>query len=112
MSRRGSLWAKRFASAFAGVRCARDEREILEDESIAIVTSAAIPSDRAGIGIRAMEHGKDVLMDKPAATTLAQLKELRRIHQLHGVRPAEQIRRAIDAHLATACDQETRSRKG
>ena len=29
-----------------------------------------------------------------------QLKELRRIHKLHGIRPAEQIRRAIDAYVA------------
>ena len=32
--------AKRFANAFAGAKNARDELEILEDESIAIVTSA------------------------------------------------------------------------
>ena len=32
--------------------------------------------------------------------TEAQLRELRRINKVRGVRPAEQIRRAIDAYLA------------
>ena len=71
--------AEGFGRAFADARRVDDEAEILEDASIEIVTSAAIPADRAGIGIRAMQHGKDVLMDKPGATTLAQLEELRRV---------------------------------
>ncbi|SIQ89700.1 Predicted dehydrogenase [Rhizobium sp. RU35A] len=51
--------------------------QILEDESIGMVLSAAINSDRAGIAIAAMRHGKDVLVDKPGCTTLEQLAALR-----------------------------------
>lgn len=67
-----------FARAFPQAGSVDDERAILEDESIALVTSAAVPSQRAALAIRAMEHGKDVLLDKPGATTRDQLTSLRR----------------------------------
>ena len=51
---------------------------ILNDESIAVVCIAAIPADRAGMAVTAMRHGKDVLCDKPGATTPGQLAELER----------------------------------
>ncbi len=68
-----------FARAFRNARQAESEQEILDDESIQVVTSAAIPGDRAALALRAMRHGKDVLMDKPGATTLDQVAELRRV---------------------------------
>ncbi len=51
--------------------------EILNDESIAVVCNAAIPADRAAMCVTAMRHGKDVMCDKPGATTSAQLADLR-----------------------------------
>lgn len=39
---------------------------------------AAIPSDRADLAIRAMEHGMDVMTDKPGCVSLAQLAALQR----------------------------------
>jgi len=68
-----------FARMFPAATQVDDERVILEDDSIALITSAAIPADRAALGVRAMQHGKDVLMDKPGATTLDQLAELRSV---------------------------------
>jgi predicted dehydrogenase len=53
--------------------------EILEDETIQLVVSAAIPSERAPLGIAVMQHGKDYMSDKPGFTTLEQLAEARRI---------------------------------
>src|SRR4029450_13063337 len=44
-----------------------------------LVVSAAIPCDRAGLGIEAMRHGKDYMTDNPAFTTLEQLAEARRV---------------------------------
>ena len=41
--------------------------------------SAAIPDERAPIGIRVMQHGKDYMADKPGITTLEQLAEVRRV---------------------------------
>jgi predicted dehydrogenase len=57
---------------------AAEMSHILEDKTIEVIVSAAIPDERAAIGIEAMRHGKDVMMDKPGATTLQQLAELRR----------------------------------
>jgi predicted dehydrogenase len=61
------------------VKVAGTEREILEDRSIQLVVSAAIPDERAPIGIRVMQHGKDYMVDKPGITTLEQLAEVRRV---------------------------------
>lgn len=61
-----------------------DKRAILEDESIQLVISAAIPSERAPLGIEVMRHGKDYMSDKPGFTTLAQLAEVRQVQQETG----------------------------
>lgn len=52
---------------------------LLDDPSIDLIVSAAIPNERTDIAISAMRRGKDVLLDKPAATTLEQLKRLRTV---------------------------------
>ena len=52
---------------------------ILEDESIDLIITAGIPSERAELGIAAMRHGKDFMSDKPGFTSLAQLEEARRV---------------------------------
>jgi predicted dehydrogenase len=70
-----AAYRKRFPQA----ALARDEREILEDKSIHMVISAAIPDERAPLGIRVMQHGKDYMVDKPGITTLEQLAEVRRV---------------------------------
>jgi predicted dehydrogenase len=68
-----------FSAKFPEARRVADRREILEDPSIAIITTAAIPADRAEISLAAMRHGKDVLSDKPGMTTFAQLDEIKRV---------------------------------
>lgn len=50
-----------------------DREKLFDDPSIDIVVSAAIPCDRAGIAIRAMKAGKDVMVDKPGAINLGQI---------------------------------------
>jgi len=71
--------AAAFSKRFPEAKLARSEQEILEDPAIQLIVSAAIPNERAPLGIRAMEHGKDFMVDKPAATTLEQLAEVRRV---------------------------------
>jgi predicted dehydrogenase len=71
--------AARFAERFPEAQAARSIEEILEDESIDVIISAAIPNQRAPLGIRAMQHGKDFLSAKPAFTDLEQLEEARRV---------------------------------
>lgn len=47
--------------------------QLFDDPSINIVLTAAIPCDRPGIAVRAMHAGKDVMADKPGATTIAEI---------------------------------------
>ncbi|GFE80507.1 oxidoreductase [Steroidobacter agaridevorans] len=67
-----------FRAKFGDVKVARSEDEILQDKSIQLIAGAAIPDQRAPIGIRAMQAGKDYLADKPGITTLEQLAEVRK----------------------------------
>jgi predicted dehydrogenase len=60
-------------------RAARDRREVLEDDSLQLVVSAAIPDERAPLGVEVMRHGKDFMVDKPGLVTLEQLAEVRRV---------------------------------
>jgi predicted dehydrogenase len=68
-----------FARRFPAATLARSQREILEDPSIQLVVSASIPNERAPLGVEVMRHGKDFMVDKPAATTAGQLADLRRV---------------------------------
>lgn len=71
--------AKPFAERYPQASRVDDPRRILEDDSIRLVVSAAIPSERAALAISAMRHGKDFMVDKPGMTSLAQLAELRKV---------------------------------
>jgi predicted dehydrogenase len=73
-----------FAQRYPQAKRAREDREILEDASVQLVLSAAIPDERAPLGVRVMQHGKDYMADKPGATSLEQLAELRRVQALTG----------------------------
>jgi predicted dehydrogenase len=67
------------------------------------VLSSAIPEERAPIGIRVMQHGKDYLSDKPGITTLEQLAEVRRVQaetkRIYGIMYSErlEVRAAVKA---------------
>ncbi len=52
---------------------------LLEDPAIQLVTAAAVPSERAEIGIRTMRAGKDYFTDKSPFTTLEQLARVRQV---------------------------------
>lgn len=69
-----------FAAHFPEARQATTRAAILEDPTIHLIASAAIPDERAALGVAAMQHGKDFLSDKPGFTTLDQLAEARRVH--------------------------------
>lgn len=71
--------AAQFAQTYPQARLARSVEEILDDESLQLVVSAAIPNERAPLGIEVMRHGKDYMSDKPGFTTLEQLAEIRRV---------------------------------
>lgn len=71
--------AAAFVAQFPQARPARSPAEILEDETIHLIASAAIPDERGPLGIAAMRHGKDYLSDKPGFATPEQLAEARRV---------------------------------
>jgi predicted dehydrogenase len=84
-----------FAKRFPEAKMVKTEDEILNDKSIQLVLSSAIASERAPLGVRVMEHGKDYLSDKPGITTLEQLAAVRKTiaatHQIYGIMYSERL---------------------
>lgn len=62
-----------FVKAYPDVKQAASEQEILDDNAVQLVLSSGIPDERAPLGIKVMQHGKDYLTDKPGIITLQQL---------------------------------------
>jgi predicted dehydrogenase len=95
--------AAEFGGKYPQARRVGDQREILEDQSIAIILTSAIPAERAAISIAAMQHGKDVLSDKPGMTSFAQLDEIMRVQKetgrIYGVLYSEhfEVRATVEA---------------
>jgi predicted dehydrogenase len=61
-----------FRKRFPDVPALERDR-LLGDPSIDFVVIAGVPCDRAAMAVEAMRRGKDVMVDKPGITTLAQL---------------------------------------
>ena len=68
-----------FLQRFPQTKNCSDPMEIYEDGGIDLVLTAAIPSQRAGIAVEAMLHGKDVLSDKGGMTTLTQWAQVKQV---------------------------------
>jgi len=68
---------KHFMDTYPGVKAARSEEEILEDPTVHLIAAAAIPSERAALGMKVMAHGKDYFTDKTPFTSLEQLEAAR-----------------------------------
>ncbi|MGD7707348.1 Gfo/Idh/MocA family protein [Microlunatus sp. Y2014] len=54
-----------------------DPATLLHDDSIDVIVTAAVPDRRGPIAVEAMEHGKDVVTDKPGCITLDQLEDVK-----------------------------------
>lgn len=67
----------KFREVFPDLEKVDDRRRILEDPEISMILISAVPADRAKLAVEAMRAGKDVMVDKPGCTTLAQLEEVR-----------------------------------
>lgn len=63
----------KFRQAYPQAMAASSKETILEDATLNMVASAAIPSDRCELGLQVLEHGKDYFADKPPLTTFDQL---------------------------------------
>ncbi len=66
-----------FLKRFPDLKRIPTVEDVLEDAEIDLVLLAGIPCERADLAIRAMRAGKDVMVDKPGCTTLAQLNAIR-----------------------------------
>src|SRR5215467_8437751 len=56
---------KEYGSRYPQAGRARSRQELLEDATIQLVVSAAIPCERGPLGVETMRHGKDYMSDKP-----------------------------------------------
>jgi predicted dehydrogenase len=68
-----------FCKRYPQAKVARSEKELLDDASIQMVLSSIIPDERAPLGVRVMQAGKDYMVDKPGIITLPQLAEVRKV---------------------------------
>ncbi|HZJ88311.1 MAG TPA: Gfo/Idh/MocA family oxidoreductase [Sphaerochaeta sp.] len=66
-----------FVTTFPSAVASQTKEAVLQDPSIHLIASAAIPSDRGSIGLAALDAGKDFFTDKPPFTTLEQTKAAR-----------------------------------
>jgi predicted dehydrogenase len=80
---------------FPDIKMVNSEDAILNDGSIQLVLSSTVASQRAPLGIRVMEHGKDFLADKPGITTLEQLAAVRKTiahtKRIYGIMYSERL---------------------
>ena len=67
--------ATAFKEKFPEVTIASSEEEVLADPEVHLIAAAAVPVDRAPLGIRVMEAGKDYFTDKTPLISLEQLAE-------------------------------------
>jgi predicted dehydrogenase len=70
---------KTFLDKFPQAKVARTLDEVLEDPEVKLVNAAAIPCDRAPLGIKVMRAGKDYFTDKTPFTTISQVNEARQV---------------------------------
>ena len=94
--RRSRSGSRRRSSRAARTRSSRTR-------AIQLVLSSGIPDERAPLGIRVMQHGKDYMADKPGITTLEQLAEVRRVQARDEAHLLDHVQRAV---------RESRDREG
>jgi len=66
-----------FRKSYPAIKVARSLAEVLDDPEVRLVAAAAVPSERAALGIALMRAGKDYFTDKTPFTELEQLADAR-----------------------------------
>lgn len=69
----------KFVETYPEVQVAESFEQILADPQIRLVNAAAVPDQRADIGMAVLRAGKDYFTDKSPFTTLQQLEEVRSV---------------------------------
>lgn len=75
---------KKFVETYPGTQVADSFEQILDDPDVALVSSAAIPNERADIGARVLKAGKDYFTDKSPFTSLEQLAAIEAVAESTG----------------------------
>lgn len=73
-----------FARKHPEATAARAEAEVLEDSEISLVVSAAVPNERAALGVRVMRAGKDYMADKGGFLSLREIEAARQAQKETG----------------------------
>lgn len=85
----------RFSKQYPNAKIAKSEEEIIEDNSIQLVASAGIPVERAPLGIRVMQSGKDYMADKPGIVTFEQFEEVKKVqaatNRIYSIKYSERL---------------------
>ncbi len=68
---------KKFQETYPDVQVASSEEQILEDDSLKMIASSRITSERGPFGLKVMDHGKHYFCDKSPFTTFEQLDAAR-----------------------------------
>lgn len=97
--------AAAFQEKFPQVQIASSEEEVLADPEVQLVAAAAIPSDRAPLGIRVMEAGKDYFTDKTPLTSLEQLAQAKEAVERTGRKYAVYYSERIHVEAAVLAGQ-------
>lgn len=70
--------------AFPTVPLCKSEDELIENPDISLICSASINNERANLAVKSLRHGKHFFVDKPGATTLAQIDEIEKAQKETG----------------------------
>lgn len=65
-----------FVKRFPDLPRLADRQALLDDPEINLILIAAPPHHRAALAMEAMEHGKDVMLDKPGVISVAELAQV------------------------------------
>lgn len=98
---RAAALAKKYPTA----RVATSEQQVLGDEAVRLVATAAIPSERAGVGLRAIDAGKHAFVDKAPLTTFAQLAAVREATARTGLKYAVYYGERLHSEAAVLAGQ-------
>lgn len=84
---------------------ASSEEQVLCDPEVKLVASACISSERAPLGLRVMQAGKDYFVDKAPLTTLTQLKAVREMIKTTGQKYAVYYSERLHVEAAVYAEQ-------
>jgi predicted dehydrogenase len=96
---------KKFLQQYPSAVPAGSAEEVYRSPAVKLIATAAIPSDRAGIAVEAMRHGKHAFSDKPGAVSQEQLEELREVTTKTGMRYAIYFSERLHVAAATYADE-------